>query len=86
MADVLETVLRPLKMATPALPKVSKDKASESMVVIVGTFPDLDKAGPSEPTQSKEKSESLPERMKIPSLETASPGNVDFIIHHASGK
>jgi hypothetical protein len=54
MANVLESVLRPSKMATPAPPKVSKDKADEPMASIVDTSPDLDKAGPSEPTQSKE--------------------------------
>jgi hypothetical protein len=45
MANMLEAVLRPSKMATLAPPKVSKDKVDEPMVVIVGTSPDLDKAG-----------------------------------------
>jgi hypothetical protein len=86
MANVLKVVLRPSKMATPTPPKVSKDKADEPMVGIVDTSPDLDKAGPSEPTQSKEKSESLPEKVTTPFLETTPLGNLDFIICHASGK
>jgi hypothetical protein len=86
MANVLEAILRPSKMATPAPPKVSKDKVDELMAVIIGSSADLDKARHSEPTQSKEKFESLPERMTTPSLETAPLGNVDFIICHALGK
>jgi hypothetical protein len=50
MANVLEAVLRPSKMATPAPSKVSKDKASESTTVAPSTFADSDKAGPSEAT------------------------------------
>jgi hypothetical protein len=73
-------------MATPASPKTSKDKADELMADIVGTSSDLDKASPSKPTQSKEKSESLPEKMTTPSLEMAPLGDLDFIIRHASGK
>jgi hypothetical protein len=45
MANMLEAVLGPSKMATLAPPKVSKDKVDEPMAVIVGTSPDLDKAG-----------------------------------------
>jgi hypothetical protein len=86
MTNVLEAILRPSKMASPAPPKVSKDKAGEPMTVTSSTFADSDKARPSEATLSKEKSESLPERMTTPSLETASSENIDFIIHHALGK
>jgi hypothetical protein len=65
MANVFEAVLRPSKVATPALPKVSKDKADEpKMVVIADISSDLDKAGPLEPIPSKDKSESLPEKEK----------------------
>jgi hypothetical protein len=63
MANVLEVVLRPSKVATPAPPKVSKDKADQpKMIAIVDISSDLDKAGPSEPIPSKEKSGSLPKK------------------------
>jgi hypothetical protein len=67
MANVLEAILRPSKMATPAPPKVSKDKVDEPMADIVDTSPNLDKAGPSEPIKSKKKSKSLPEKVTTPS-------------------
>jgi hypothetical protein len=51
MANVLEAILRPPRMATPAPPKVSKDKADEPMAGSIDTSPNLDKAEPSEPTQ-----------------------------------
>jgi hypothetical protein len=86
MANVLEAVLRPSKMATPAPPKVCKDKADEPMAGIVDTSPVLDKAGPSKPTEPKEKSEILPEKVRTPLLEMAPFGNLDFIIRHALGK
>jgi hypothetical protein len=86
MANVLESILRPSKMATPALPKVSEDKADEPMVGIADSSSDLGKAGPLEPTQSKEKSKSLPEKVTTPLLKTTPHENLDFIIRHASGK
>ena len=49
MANMLDVVLRPLKAATPALPKVSKGKADEGIIGILDTSFDLGKAGPSEP-------------------------------------
>jgi hypothetical protein len=56
MANVLEAILRPSKMATLATSKVFMDNVDEPMAGIVDTSPDLDKAEPLEPTQSKEKS------------------------------
>ena len=52
MANVLEAILRPSKMATSAPPKVSKEKADEPMASVVDTSPNLDEARPSEHTQS----------------------------------
>jgi hypothetical protein len=46
MANVLDAVLRPSKAATPALSKVSKDKANEAMIGILDTSSVLGKAGP----------------------------------------
>ena len=54
MANVLDVVLRSLKAATPALPKVSKDNTDEAMIGILDTSSDLGKARSSEPTKSKE--------------------------------
>jgi hypothetical protein len=54
MANVLEVVLRPLKMVSPAPPKIFKDEAAEVMVVTLSTSADSVKAGPSEATLSRE--------------------------------
>jgi hypothetical protein len=86
MANVLEAVLRPSKMAPPAPPKVSKDKAGEPTTITLSTFAHSDKAGPSKATVSKEKSKSLPDKMTTPSLKTSSLENTNFTIPHASGK
>ena len=80
MANVLKAVLRPSKIATLAPPKVSKDKVDETkMTVNVELSSDLDKAGPSE-------SESLPEKLVLPTPEVASLEDIEYIIRHASGK
>jgi hypothetical protein len=51
MANVLDAVLRPSKAATPALPKVPKDKTNEALTDVLNSSSDLDKAGPSKPAQ-----------------------------------
>jgi hypothetical protein len=87
MANVLKAVLRPSKIATLAPPKVSKDKVDETkMTVNVELSSDLDKAGPSESLSSKQKSESLPEKLVLPTPEVASLEDIEYIIRHASGK
>jgi hypothetical protein len=87
MANVLEVVLRPSKVATHALSKVSKDKADEpKMVTIIDISFDLDKAGPSEPIPSKERYGSLPEKMSMPTPETVPLESLEYIIRHALGK
>jgi hypothetical protein len=49
MADVLDVVLRPSKIATPTTTKISKDKAGElEKATDVSVAPDRTKAGPSE--------------------------------------
>jgi hypothetical protein len=65
MVNVLKVVFRPSKVATPAPPKVSKDKVDEpKMAAIEDISSDLDNAGPSEPIALKDKSESLSEKEK----------------------
>jgi hypothetical protein len=87
MANVLEVVLRPSKVAMPAPPKVSKDKADEPKVTsIVDISSNLDKVGPLEPIPSKKKSGSLLEKMAMPTPETTPLENLEYIIHHALGK
>jgi hypothetical protein len=49
MANVLDAVLRPSKMATPTPTRISKDKARElEKAIDVSAAPDCTKAGPSE--------------------------------------
>jgi hypothetical protein len=87
MASVLDAVLRPLKMATPAPTRISKDKAGESEeAVVVSAAPDCTKAGPSEIRPTEHISESLPEKISLPIPEAVSTGDLEFIIRHASEK
>jgi hypothetical protein len=87
MANVLEAILSPSKVATPVLPKVSKDKADDpKMAAIVDISSDLDKAGPSKPITSKDKPNSLQEKMAMPTPGRAPLENLEYIIHHASRK
>jgi hypothetical protein len=69
MPNVLEAVLRPSKIAMPASTKISKDKVEElKMTAKEAASPDLGKSGPSESKSSKQKFESLPERIALPIL------------------
>jgi hypothetical protein len=87
MANMLEAVLRPSKVATPTPSKVSKDKVDESkMTANVDISSDLDKAGPSEYIPSKQKSESPPEKITRPTPKAASHEDLEYIIRHALGK
>jgi hypothetical protein len=62
MASVLDVILRPSKMATPAPARVSKDKVGElEEAVIASATPNCAKAGPSKIRPTERISESLPE-------------------------
>jgi hypothetical protein len=87
MANVLEAVLRPSKVTTPAPPKVSKDKVDEhKMTKIADISSNLGKAGPSEPIPSMEESGSLSEKLTMPTPEMAPAEDLEYIIRHAPGK
>jgi hypothetical protein len=87
MANVLDAVMRHLKMATPDPARVSKDKVGESEEdVDVSTAPDCTKTGPSKTRPTEQVSTSLPEKILVPIPEATSIGGLEFIIRHASGK
>jgi hypothetical protein len=87
MASILDTMLKPSKMATPAPTKVSEDKVEElGEAVAASAAPACAKAGPSETRPIEQVKESLPEKLTLPIPEAASFEDLDFIIHHASGK
>jgi hypothetical protein len=87
MANMLDNVLSPSKMATPAPTKICKDKAEELEKTINESIaPDCAKAGPSECRPIEQVSESLPEKISLPKLEAAYLGDLGYIVRHASGK
>jgi hypothetical protein len=60
MANVLDTVLKPSKVATPAPTRISKDKAEELEKPIDESIaPDCAKVGPSKSRPTEQVSESL---------------------------
>ena len=84
---MLDTVMRPSKVATPAPTKISKDKAEELEKAINESIaPDCAKAGPSECRPIEQVSESLPEKISLPIPEATSLGDLGYIVCHASGK
>jgi hypothetical protein len=87
MASVLDAVLRPSKVATPAPTKISKGKAGELEEAIdVSAAPDYTKARPSKIRPTEQVRESLPEKISVSIPEAASTGDLEFIIRHAPGK
>jgi hypothetical protein len=87
MANVLDTVLGPSKVATPAPIRISKDKAGELEKAIDESIaPDCTKVGPSESMPIEQVRESLSEKLSSPIPEAVSPGDLEFIIRHASKK
>ena len=84
---MLEAILRPLRIATPAPPKISKVKDDDPTVTTFeDTSSDLGKARPSEPIPPMEESRNRPEKTTVPMLEMTQPENLEYIIRHASGK
>jgi hypothetical protein len=87
MASVLDAVLRPSKMATPAPTRVSEDKVEElEETIATSATPDCTKAEPLETRPTEQIIESLPEKLSLPIPEAASVEDLDFIICHALGK
>jgi hypothetical protein len=87
MANVLDAVLRPSKIATPASMKIFKDKAHESEKTPheVASL-DLGKAGPFEPKPSYQNFESLLERIALPIPKASHLEDLEYIVRNASGK
>jgi hypothetical protein len=87
MASVLDAVMKPSKVATPAPTRVFEDKIEElGEAVAASASPTRTKAGPSKTKPIEQVKEILPEKLTLLIPETASAEDLDFIICHASGK
>jgi hypothetical protein len=87
MANILDAVLRPAKMVTPAPKKVSEGKVDELKKAIDETVaPNFAKARPSEYRPIEQECESLLEKIALPIPEAMSLGDLGYIVRHASGK
>jgi hypothetical protein len=87
MANMLDAVLRPTKVATPTPTKISKDKAEELKMTIDEAAPAIfAKARPSKSKPLEQEFESLPKRIALPIPEVASLGDLGYIVRHAPGK
>jgi hypothetical protein len=86
MANVLDVVLRPSKVVTPSAMKISKDKPEELKKASESATPDYAEARPSESRSTEQVSGSLTEKMSLPTPVVGSPGDLEFIIRHASKK
>jgi hypothetical protein len=75
-----------MKIASSAPPKVSRDIVDElKMTVNIAISSNLGEAGPSN-ISPRQKYDSLPEKVLLPTPEAASLEDFEYIIHHASGK
>jgi hypothetical protein len=87
MASVLDAVLKPSKVATPAPTRISEDKVEElGEAVATSAFPAYAKAGPSKTRTIEKLKESLREKLTLTIPEAASTEDLEFIIRHASRK
>jgi hypothetical protein len=87
MTSVLDVVLKPSKMATPAFTRVSENKVEElGKVVAASASPACAKVGPSKTRSIEQVKEILPKKLTLPIPEAASIEDLDFIIYHTSGK
>jgi hypothetical protein len=86
MANVLDTVLRPSKVVIPSATKISKGKPEELKKASESATPDYAKARPSENRSTEQVSGSLSKKLSLPTPAVASPGDLEFIIRHASEK
>jgi hypothetical protein len=78
MANVLDVVLRPSKMATPT--KISKDKGGElEKVIDVSAAPDCTKVEPSKVRPTEQVNESLLEKISLRIPKAVSTRDLEFI-------
>jgi cytochrome c553 len=93
MASVLDAVLKPSKVSTPASTKVSEDKIEELGEAAATSA----EAGPSKTRSVEQVKESLPEKLEqvkesllekltLSMPEAASRGDFGYIVLHAPGK
>jgi hypothetical protein len=79
MSNVLDAILRPMKMVMPSPSKISKDKAEElKMTIDEAAPPVFARAGPSESKLLEQESKSLPERIALPIPEATSLGDLRY--------
>jgi hypothetical protein len=98
MASILDAVLKPSKVSTPASTKVFEDKNEElGEAAAASASPACAEAEPSKtrpveqvkeslPEKLEQVKESLPKKLTLPIPEAASHGDFGYIVRHASGK
>jgi hypothetical protein len=86
MANVLEAVLKPSKVAMPYSTKNSNDKSKDLKKARESTALDYAEAGPSESRPTEQVSESLLEKVSPQIPEAVLSEDSEFIIRHALGK
>jgi hypothetical protein len=87
MANMLDVVLMPSKVATPAPTMISKDKTEEfEKAIDEGIAPDYAKARPSEYRPIEQVNESLLEKILLTIPEAVSLDDLGYNVRHASGK
>ena len=85
--SVLDAILKPLKVSTPASTKVSEDKIEElGEATAASASPTCAEAGPSNTRPMEQIKESLPEKLTLLIPKAASRGNFGYIVLHSSGK
>jgi hypothetical protein len=86
MANVLEAVLKPSKVATPSATKICKDKSEDFKKARESTALDCAEAGYSESRPTEQVSDSLLEKVSSHIPEVVLSKDSEFIIPHALGK
>jgi hypothetical protein len=87
IANVLEAVLRPTNMVPPATLKTSKDIIHEpKMTIDAETIPGSGVADPSGSVSARLVPDSMSGKEDLPTNETPSVEDLEYIVRHASGK
>lgn len=85
MTNVLKAILRPVKMVSPAVPKVSEDIIPEPKMPINVEIPSgSDRSDPSGSVSTIHESDSLPEKEDLRAPEATPFIDHEYIIRHAS--
>ena len=87
MGSILDVVLKPSNVDTPAHTRVFKDNIEElGEAIAASASPACAEVGPSKTRPIEQVKESLSEKLTLPIPETTSTKDLDFITYHASGK